>query len=86
METILLASALTNMKMIELTDVATNATGVVDLDEIPAMEEVPGPAGTTVTRLTFRCGYQIDVYETIEEIMQLAHLRQEPMPAPGGLH
>ena len=74
------------MKLVELTDVATNATGVVNLDEIPTMEEVPGPAGTTVTRLTFRGGYQIDVYETIEEIMQLARLRQELVPTPGGLH
>jgi hypothetical protein len=74
------------MKLIELTDVATNATGVVNLDEIPTMEEVPGPAGTTVTRLTFRSGHCIDVYETIEEILQLAYLRREPVPTPGGLH
>jgi hypothetical protein len=74
------------MKLVELTDVATNATGVVNLEEVTTMEEVPGPAETTVTRLTFRGGPQIDVYETIEEIMQLAHLRREPVPMPGGLH
>lgn len=67
------------MKMVELTDVATNATGSVNLDEVPSMEEVPGPAGTTVTRLTFRGGHQIDVYETIAEIMQLAHLQRAPL-------
>jgi hypothetical protein len=49
------------------------------LDEVPSMKEVPGPAGTTVTRLTFRGGHQIDVYETIAEIMQLAHLQREPL-------
>jgi hypothetical protein len=74
------------MKLVELTDVVTNASGVVNLDEVTTMEEVPGPAGTTVTRLTFRRGLQIDVYEAIEEIMQLAHLRREPVPMPGGLH
>jgi hypothetical protein len=74
------------MKLVELTDVATNATGVVNLDEVPTMEEVPGLAGTTVTRLTFRGGYQLEVYETIEEIMQLAHLQRELAPMPGGLH
>jgi hypothetical protein len=47
------------------------------------MEEVPGPAGTTVTLLTFRGGHQIEVYETIEEIMQLAHLRRGPVPTSG---
>jgi hypothetical protein len=66
------------MKLVELTDVATNAIGVVNLDEVPAMEQVPGPAGTTVTRLTFRGGHQVDVYETIEEIIQLARMRWEP--------
>jgi hypothetical protein len=73
------------MKVVELTDVATNATGCVNLDEVPSMEEVPGPAGTTVTRLTFRGGHQIDVYETIAEIMQLAHLRREPARSTGAL-
>jgi hypothetical protein len=74
------------MKWVELTDVATNASGVVNLEDVPSMEEVHGPAGITVTRLTFRGGHQIDVYESIEEIMQLAHLRREPVPMPGGLH
>jgi hypothetical protein len=74
------------MKWVELTDVATNATGAVDLGEVAAMEEVPGPAGTKVTRLTFGGGDWIEVYETIEEIMQLAHLRREPVPMPGALH
>jgi hypothetical protein len=74
------------MKLVELTDVATNATGVVNLEEVPTMEEVPGPAGTTVTRLTFRGGYQLEVYETIEEIMQLAHLRRELVRTPGQLN
>jgi hypothetical protein len=69
------------MKLVELTDVATNAIGVVNLDEVPAMEQVPGPAGTTVTRLTFRGGHQVDVYETIEEIIQLARMRWEPRGA-----
>ena len=69
----------------DLTDVATNATGSVNLDEVPSMEEVPGPAGTTVTRLTFRGGHQIDVYETIAEIMQLAHLRRQPVRSTGAL-
>jgi hypothetical protein len=73
------------MKLVELTDVATNTTGVVNLDEVPAMEQVPGPAGTTVTRLTFRGGHQIDVYETIEEIIQLAYLRLEPVRSRGAL-
>jgi len=85
-ETIRLGPALVNMKLVELTDVATNATGVVNLDDVPAMEQVPGPAGTTVTRLTFRGGHQLDVYETIEEIMQLAHLRWEPRRTSGGLN
>jgi hypothetical protein len=66
------------MKLVELTDVAANAITAVNLDEVPVMEQVPGPAGATVTRLTFRCGHQIEVYETIIEIMQLAHLRWEP--------
>jgi len=74
-----------SMKVVELTDVATDATGCVNLDEVPSMEEVPGPAGTTVTRLTFRGGHQIDVYETIAEIMQLAHLRREPARSTGAL-
>jgi len=74
------------MKLVELTDVATNATGVIDLDEIPVMEQVPGPAGTTVTRLTLRGGHQIEVYETIEEIMQLAHLRWTPVRTSGQLN
>jgi hypothetical protein len=86
LETIVPAPALACMKLIELTDVATNATGLVNLDDVPSMEQVPGPAGTTVTRLTFRGGHQIEVYETIEEIMQLAHLRRGPVPTSGGLH
>ncbi len=73
------------MKMVELTDVANNATGFVDLDEVASMEEVPSPAGTTVTRLTFRGGHQIDVYETKAEIMQLAHLQRESVRSPGAL-
>jgi hypothetical protein len=39
------------------------------------MDAVPGPAETTVTRLTFRSGLQIDVYET-----QSAHLREPGAP------
>src|SRR5262245_34160267 len=85
-ETIGLDQALVNMKLVELTDVATNATGVVNLDDVPALEQVSGPAGTTVTRLTFRDGQQIDVYETIEEIMLLAHLRWEPRRTSGSLN
>jgi hypothetical protein len=84
-ETFHLAQRSLTMKMGELTDVATNATGSVNLDEVPSMEEVPGPAETTVTRLTFRGGHQIDVYETIAEIMQLAHLQREPVRSPGAL-
>jgi hypothetical protein len=71
------------MKWVELTDVATNATGAVDLGEVAAMEEVPGPAGTKVTRLTFGGGDWIEVYETIEEIMQLLICGGNRCPCPG---
>jgi len=73
------------MKLVELTDVATDAITIVNLDEVPAMEEVPGPAATTVTRLTFRAGHYIEVYETIDEIMQLMRMRREPARMPGEL-
>src|SRR4029453_11603591 len=74
-----LAQRCVTMKMVELTDVATNANGSVNLNDAPSMEEGPGPHGPTVTRLTFRGGHQIDVYET----MQLAHLQREPVRSPG---
>ena len=74
------------MKLVELTDVATSSIVLVNLDEVPAMEEVRGPAGTTVTRLIFRGGHQVDVYETIEEIMQLMRMRSEPVRTPGNLN
>jgi hypothetical protein len=32
------------MKLVELTDVATKETTAVNLDEVPSMEPVPGPA------------------------------------------
>jgi hypothetical protein len=67
------------MKLVELTDLASNLMTLINLDEVPAMEEVPGPAGTTVTRLTFRGGHKIDVYETIDEIIQLMRMRSEPL-------
>jgi len=74
------------MKFVELTDVASNQTTAVNLDEVPSMKTVLGPAGTTVTRLRFRCGHQVEVYETLLEIRQLAQLRREPLIAPGQLH
>lgn len=71
------------MKFVEVTDVATNKAVLINLDQVPAMEAVPGPAGEMVTRLTFRDGSHMDVYETSVEIMQLA---REPVRGPGLLH
>jgi hypothetical protein len=67
------------MKFVELTDVPTNQTTAVNLDEVPSMKTVLGPAGTTVTRLRFRSGHQVEVYETLFEIRQLARMRQGPL-------
>ena len=67
------------MMFVELTEVATNRTTAVNLDEVPSMKTVVGPAGTTVTRLLFRSGYQVEVYETLLEIRQLAQARREPL-------
>jgi hypothetical protein len=74
------------MKMVEVTDVATREITAVNLDEIPLMETVGGPAGTMVTRLTFRSGHKVEVYESISEIKLLARLRREPLGVPGQLH
>jgi hypothetical protein len=71
------------MKMVELTDVAMNKAVLINLDQVPAMESVPGPAGEMVTRLRFGDGDKMDVYETIDEIMLLA---REPVRGPGLLH
>jgi|RhiMethySRZTD1v2_1073278.scaffolds.fasta_scaffold196044_1 hypothetical protein len=67
------------MKLVELTDVATNEITAINLDEVPSMKTVLGPAGTTVTQLRFRSGQQVEVYETLLEIRQLARLWQEPL-------
>ena len=67
------------MKLVELTDVATNETTAINLDEVPSMKSVLGPAGTTVTRLRFRSGHEVEVYETLLEIRQLARLWRQPL-------
>ena len=65
------------MKMVEVTDVATRESTLVNLDEIPLMQTVRGPAGALVTRLTFHSGHQVEVYESICEIKLLARLRRD---------
>jgi hypothetical protein len=55
------------------------------LDDVPSMEQVPGPAGTTVTRLTFWGGHQIEVYETIGgDYAVWLTCGEDRYPRPGG--
>jgi hypothetical protein len=62
---------------------STNKITAVNLDEVPVMEQVTGPAETTATRLTLRSGHQLDLYETSIEIMHLAHLGGSRGARPG---
>jgi|SRR5262245_14055400 len=49
------------------------------------MDPVRGPAGTTATQLTFRCGHKVVVSETISEIRQLACMRLKPISIREGI-
>ena len=72
------------MKFVELTDVVTNETTAVNLDEVTEIEAIASEPAT-VTQLTFEDGQVYHVHETISEIMMLNRMVVERAP-PTELH
>jgi len=73
------------MKFVELTDVATNKTTAINLDEVTEIEAIAlEPA--TVTQLTFEDGQVCLVHETVSEIMALRRIAGEHIAPTAALH
>jgi hypothetical protein len=73
------------MKFVKLTDVITNETMAVNLDEVAEIEAVASEPAT-VTQLTFEDGKVRLVHETIREIMALTRVAVERIPPTAALH
>jgi len=73
------------MKLVELTDVATNEPIAVNVDDVTEIEAIASEPAT-ITQLTFGDGQVCLVHETVSEIMALTRIAAEPIALTAALH